>query len=89
MNPSDSSPAQRLRLRRPGIDTYQEPVVYLRRESPVCRSEGFEAQARVRIEIDHRFIIATLNVVEGDLLSPEEAALSEAAWKLLLAPGLE
>jgi len=75
--------AHHLRLRRPGIDTYQEPVLYLRRESPVCRSEGFEAQARVRVEIDHRSIIATLNIVNGDLLEPDEAALSEAAWRLL------
>ena len=50
----DSPTAHQLKLRRPGIDTYQEPVLYLRRESPVCRSEGFEAQARVRVEIDHR-----------------------------------
>lgn len=75
--------AHQLRLRRPGIDTYQEPVLYLRRDSPVCRSEGFEAQARVRIEIDHRSIIATLNIVNGDLLAPDEAALSEVAWRLL------
>jgi thymidine phosphorylase len=80
---TDSPTAHQLALRRPGIDTYQEPVLYLRRESPVCRSEGFEAQARVRVEIDHRSIIATLNIVNGDLLAPEEAALSEAAWRLL------
>ncbi len=33
--------------RRAGIDTYQAPVVYMRSDCEVCRSEGFEAQARV------------------------------------------
>jgi thymidine phosphorylase len=73
----------RLRLRRSGIDTHREPVIYLRHDSPVCRSEGFEAQARIEVDVDGRSIIATLNVVHGDLLGPDEAALSEPAWRLL------
>jgi len=35
-----------LRLRRVGIDTYQEPVIYMRADCAVCRAEGFEAQSR-------------------------------------------
>jgi thymidine phosphorylase len=72
-----------LRLRRLGVDTHQEPVVYLREDSPVCRSEGFEAQSRVRVDAGGRSIVATLNVVHGDLLAKGEAGLSEAAWRLL------
>ncbi len=80
----------RLRLRRLGIDTYQEPVLYMHRDCPVCRSEGFEAQSRVELRLDDRTIVATLNVVNGDFLSPDEAGLSEAAWRLLDArPGAE
>ncbi len=33
-----------LTLTRVGIDTYQEPVVYMRADCHVCRSEGFSAQ---------------------------------------------
>jgi thymidine phosphorylase len=70
-------------LRRIGIDTYQEPVLYMHRDCPVCRSEGFEAQSRVEVLLDGRSIVATLNVVHGDFVAPGEAGLSESAWRLL------
>lgn len=75
-----------LRLRRLGIDTYQEPVLYMHRDCPVCRSEGFEAQSRVELHVDGRTVVATLNVVQGDFLAVGEAGVSEAAWRLLGAP---
>lgn len=73
------------RLRRLGIDTYQEAVLYMHRDCPVCRSEGFEAQSRVELLFEGRSVVATLNVVAGDFLRPDEAGLSEAAWRLLQA----
>ncbi|HWP11309.1 MAG TPA: thymidine phosphorylase family protein [Ramlibacter sp.] len=83
---TDGKPAlNRLRLRRLGIDTYQEPVLYMHRDCPVCHSEGFEAQSRVEVALNGRTIVSTLNVVNGDFLSSDEAGLSEAAWRLLLA----
>jgi thymidine phosphorylase len=73
-----------LRLIRAGVDTYQEPVVYLRADSAVCRSEGFEAQARVLVETGGRSLVCTLNVVtDGGWLGSGVAALSEAAWRRL------
>ena len=72
-----------LRPRRLGIDTHQEPVVYLRADSPICRSEGFAAHSRVEVRLGGRRIIATLNVVHGELLAPGEVGCSEAAWALL------
>ena len=72
-----------LRLRRLGIDTYQEPVVYMAADCPVCRSEGWGAQARVLVSLGDQSIIATLNVVTDGLLGPEEASLSDAAWTML------
>jgi len=74
-----------MRLRRLGIDTYQESIIYMRSECHVCRSEGFEAQSRIQVEHEGRSIIATLNIVTTDLLAPDEAGLSEAAWRLLRA----
>lgn len=73
----------RLRLRRLGIDTYQEPVLYLHRDDPVCRSEGFEALSRVEVAREARSVTATLNVVHGDLLALGEAGVSEAGWRAL------
>ena len=79
-----------LRLRRLGIDTYQEPVLYLHRDCDVGRAEGFEAQSRVEVRLRGRSVIATLNVVTSELLGREEAALSESAWHMLQAqPGDE
>lgn len=71
------------RARRLGIDTGQEAVVYLHRDSPVVRSEGFNSQARVEVRAAGRAIIATLGVVNGSLLLPDEGGLSEAAWSRL------
>jgi thymidine phosphorylase len=72
-----------LRLRRLGIDTYQEPVVYMSADSPVCHSEGWTAQARIRVTNGKRSLIATLNVVTRGLLAADEVSLSEAAWLML------
>lgn len=72
-----------LYLTKAGIDTHQEPVVYMRKDCHVCRSEGFSAQGRVRVYLEGRSIIATLNIVTGDLLSHQKAGLSDSAWHLL------
>lgn len=75
-----------LRLRRMGIDTYQEPIIYMREDCAVCRSEGFAARSRVRIATEHTSLVATVNVVQGDgLLGEHEAGLSEVAWRRLEA----
>lgn len=83
---SDSMAAARpepLLARPMGIDTYQEPVIYMRADCSVCRSEGFESQSRVNIAGNGRELIATLSVVHGAWLGEGEAGLSDAAWRLL------
>ena len=75
-----------LQVRRVGIDTYQEPVVFIREDSAVCRSEGFESQSRVELHTERHHIVATLNVVrQGGMvdLALDQAGLSEAAWRSL------
>ncbi len=72
-----------LRLRRLGIDTYRQPVVYMHRDCLICRSEGFAAQARVKLQLHGREIIATLNVIDSGLLQLDEAGLSNWAWQAL------
>jgi thymidine phosphorylase len=74
-----------LTLRRLGIDTYQEWVLYMSVECPLCRSEGWDAQSRIQVNLGSRSIVATLNVVTSDLLAPHEASLSEVAWRELEA----
>ncbi len=75
-----------LHLTRLGINTYKEAVIYIREDCYICKAEGFEAQARIKLTIDgENFIIATLHTVKSDLLQPGQAGLSEYAWQLLNA----
>ncbi|MFE8071814.1 thymidine phosphorylase family protein [Marinobacteraceae bacterium S3BR75-40.1] len=83
---SDTDLKTWLKVRRLGIDTHQEPVVYLRRDCNVCRSEGFSAHTRVKIIADGHSTVATVNTVSDDFLSHEEAGLSDAAWEHLGVP---
>lgn len=72
-----------LRLKKLGIDTYKEAVIYMHEECEVCRSEGFEVHARVRVSLDDKSILATVNMISDHLLDTCEASLSTYAWELL------
>src|SRR3569623_1703526 len=79
-------PRNLLRARDLGIDTHSEPVVFLRKDSPVCRSEGLASHNRVLLSAGDRHVIATLYQVQDGILAAEEAGLSAAAWQRLGAP---
>ena len=66
-----------------GIDTHQEPMVYMRADCGVCLAEGFIARNRVGLEIENRILIATLNVVDESVLSPGYIGLSRIALQRL------
>ena len=66
-----------------GIDTHQEPVVYMRKDCHICRSEGFSANARVLLVTKSKELIVTLNVVRSDKLSSQQIGLSDIAVQSL------
>lgn len=72
-----------LRARRLGVDTQYEAVVFMRKDCPICRSEGFIAHNRLLLRAGERHIIATLHQITNDLVSHGDAALSESAWNRL------
>ncbi|PTX13111.1 thymidine phosphorylase [Pontibacter mucosus] len=72
-----------LKFRNLGIDTQQEHVAYMRSDCHVCKSEGFAALTRIRVSDHQKHIVASLNVIESELLSPGEISLSKGAWKAL------
>lgn len=72
-----------LRARRLGVDTHNEPAVFMHKDCHVCRSEGFRSHARVLLQGDHKSVVATLYHVNGDWLGVDEAGLSQVAWKRL------
>ena len=76
----------KLRLKCLGINTYNEPVIYMREDCDICMSEGFAAQARVKVTLNNKSLIATLNTIQTDvLLHRNEASLSTYAWNFLEA----
>lgn len=80
MIPEKMMPLKACRL---GIDTHHEPNIYLRSDSHVCKSEGFEALSRVTVNTEHKHIIATLNMVTSDIVPEGHIGLSEASWEML------
>lgn len=92
MTPGDNTPAAAyeplpmLRARRIGINTGDDAVVFMRTDCHVCRSEGLSSRSRVLLSVGDRSVVATLYQVSSELLSVDEAGLSETAWDLLGAP---
>ncbi|TXL64758.1 thymidine phosphorylase family protein [Zeimonas arvi] len=78
-----------LPIRRVGIDTWRENVVFLHRDCPVVRAAGFQALAKVRVQANGKTLIGVLNVVDDDAICPPcELGLSEEAFRRLGAePG--
>ena len=72
-----------LKYKHLGIYTQNENVVYMREDCHVCISEGFEALTRIRISNASTSIVASLNVLNSDILLPNEIGLSDAAAKKL------
>lgn len=72
-------------LRRAGLDTYRENIIFMRADCHVCKSEGFIALTRIQVTCRDRTIVATLNVVASDLLGHGEAFLSEIGFERLNA----
>ncbi|MCG6194775.1 thymidine phosphorylase family protein [Leptospira sp. FAT2] len=76
-----SDKKEKLTLKNLGIDTNQEYVVFLRRDCPACKSEGFIALNRVQVTVGDHKIIASLNIVDNKILPIGQVGLSESAWK--------
>jgi thymidine phosphorylase len=72
-----------LTARRLGIETSHEMQVFMRKDCPVCRSEGFTAHARVVVTHEGRSVEANLYQVTSDIVGLNEAGLSEPAWHRL------
>jgi thymidine phosphorylase len=72
-----------LRVRRLGLHTQREPIVVLRTDCPVCRSEGLAPRSQILLQAGSREVAAVLFQGADELLRPNEIGLSEAAWELL------
>jgi len=79
------APLNRLRLRRLGVDTQKEYVAYLRVDSHIAMSEGFEALTRIRVHSGNTSIVASLYIVHSNMLKKGELGLSEMAFNALSA----
>jgi thymidine phosphorylase len=77
------SGGHRVRARCLGIDTQYQAVVFMQKDCPVCRSEGFTAHTRISLRAADKHVIATLYQVTTNLVAHDEAALSDSAWNRL------
>ncbi len=72
-----------LKIKDLGIGTYRENIIFIRADNPICSAEGFTALTRVVVHKENHKIVATLNMVHSDLLTPMETSLSQEAMKRL------
>lgn len=72
-----------MRTKRIGLHTQREPIVVMRTDCAVCRSEGLAPRSQVLLRTDGRDVAAILFQGADELLAHDEIGLSEAAWKLL------
>jgi len=75
----------RLRVRRLHLHTQREPIVVMRTDCPVCRSEGLAPRSQVLLRTNGHEIVAVLFQGDDKTLGQDEIGLSEAAWELLAA----
>ena len=68
-----------LRLKRLGINAQNEYLVFMRKDCPVCTSEGFEALNRIKITKGKATIVASLIVWDNVQLSHDQLSLSDSA----------
>jgi len=77
-----------LKYKHLGIFTQNANVVFLKNDSYICISEGFEALIRIRVSTENNSIVASLNVVTSNVLLKDEIGLSNtAAEKLNISEG--
>lgn len=71
-------------LKRLGIDARNEYMVFMRKDCPVCISEGFEALNRIKVSKGNKTIVASLIVWDNEeQLTHDQLSLSEAAIDIL------
>lgn len=72
-----------LRVRRVGIDTYRENIVYMPSGCDICKSQGFRALSKIEVHHGEKTILATLNMTQNGMLHPGEIGLSDCAFRRL------
>lgn len=75
--------SNKLIFKRLGIETQHEHYAYMRKDCDVCISEGFEALTRIKISNGKKSIVASLNVIDSEILKSGEVGLSESAVRSL------
>lgn len=72
-----------LRAHLMGVDTHEEPIVFMRTDCDICRAEGFSANTRLQIQTEEKSLIATLNIVSPKILTSGNIGFSDSAWSYL------
>jgi thymidine phosphorylase len=69
-----------MRIKHVKIDTYRENVLFLRKDSELCRAQGFAALAKVEVTCGDKTLVGVLDVVDEAFLDHGEIGLCEYAF---------
>jgi len=72
-----------VKIKKLNIDSGRGRIVFLNKYCPLISSEGLEGMNRIRVHNNKTSIITTLNIVNSDLVSPEEIGVSDTTFALL------
>jgi len=75
-----------MRIRPVRVDTYRENVVFLRKDSELCRAQGFAALSKVEVTANGHSLVGVLNVTDEPFLAKGEVGLCEYAFKQMGVP---
>ena len=76
-----------LKLRRVGIDSPNENVVFLSRHCTAYRPEEFQALEKIEVSAQGRRVLAILNIVDNPaIVGDGEAGLGERAFRYFGLP---
>jgi thymidine phosphorylase len=70
-----------MRIKPVKIDTYRENVLFLRKDSELCRAQGFAALEKVEVTCGDKTLVGVLDVVDEHFLGHGEIGLCEYAFK--------
>jgi thymidine phosphorylase len=75
-----------MRIRPVKIHTHRENILFLRKDSELCRAQHGSSMEKLEVLHGDRTLVGTLDMVEEDFLEPGEVGLSEYAFEVFGLP---
>jgi len=70
-----------MRIRPVKIDTFRENIIFLRKDSEFCRTQGVSSLTKVELSYNGKTLVGLLNAVDEPFLAKGEVGLCEYAFE--------